>query len=346
MNQVVNAHNEWDPLEEVVIGRIDDAQIPEAGPDLFAIEYADHGSPDKIPSGRLPAQVVEQTAVELDLLSDTLRDLGVTVRRPAPAPHASRFGTTDWQTDGFYNYCPRDVLLAIGDLLVETPMALRSRFLEPFAYKDLLLEYFDAGARWISAPKPRLLDELYDAEAPAGSRLRELEPVFDAANVLKMGRDILYLVSDSGNELGARWLQRALGDEYVVHPARGVYASTHVDSTIVPLGPGRVLLNPERVNDQNMPDFLRSWDIIWAPEMVDTGFVGDRPYCSTWIGMNLLVVRPGLVIADDRQKPLIAALEAHGIEVVPLRLTHSRTLGGSFHCVSLDVRRSGTLERY
>ena len=173
-----------------------------------------------------------------------------------------------------------------------------------------------------------------------------LEPAFDAANILKFGTDLLYLVSDSGNDLGSRWLQSALGSTYKVHPCCGLYASTHVDSTIVPLRPGLVLLNPARVNDKNMPDFMRSWDVIWAPEMVDIGYVGERPYCSTWIGMNLLVLRPGLVIADDRQAGLITELERNGVEVLPLRLTHARTLGGSFHCVSLDVRRSGSLETY
>lgn len=343
---LIDVHNEWDPLEEIIIGSIEGARVPLPGTDLFAVEYVQYGSPERIPSGPFPTRVIEETREELERLCEALAGLGVKVRRPSPTNHAGIIATPDWKTDGFYNYCPRDVLLTIGDMVIETPMVLRSRFLEPFAYKDLLLEYFASGSRWISAPKPRLLDEMYDASAEAGNRLRNLEPAFDAANVLRFGTDILYLVSDSGNEMGARWLQSVLGDTYTVHPCHGLYASTHVDSTLVPLRPGLVLLNPERVNDDNLPAFLRSWDKVWCPELVDIGFVGERPYCSTWIGMNLLVVRPGLVIADDRQPELIKTLERHGVDVLPLRLTHARTLGGSFHCVSLDVRRTGTLETY
>lgn len=224
-------------------------------------------------------------------------------------------------------------------------MALHSRFLETFAYKDMLVEFLRSGSRWTSAPKPRLLDSRYDPAAPAGERLLDHELVFDAANVLRFGTDLLYPVSDTGNELGARWLQSAVGDTYTVHLCRGLYASTHVDSTVVSLKPGLVLLNPERVNDANMPPFLKGWNKIWCPRPVDTGYL-DRPYCSVWIGMNLLVVRPGLVIVDDRQKALIAELEAHHVDVLPMRLTHSRSLGGSFHCVSLDVRCTGSLETY
>jgi scyllo-inosamine-4-phosphate amidinotransferase 1 len=343
---LVSVHSEWDPLEEVVIGTAARARIPRPDIDLFAIEFAGHGSPENIPSGPYPADLLAETEDELLALCGELSALGVTVRRPGYRDPAADFGGPGWQTDGFYDYCPRDVLITVGSTVIETPMVLRSRYFETLSYKELLLEYFASGARWISAPKPRLAAELYDAAAPPGKRLRNLEPVFDAANVLRFGTDILYLVSDSGNELGAVWLQSALGDGYTVHPCRGLYAATHVDSTIVPLQPGLLLLNPARVNDTNMPAFLKNWDVIWCPELTETGWWGEHPRCSNWIGMNLLVVRPGLVVADDRQPALIATLERHGIDVLPMRLTHARSLGGGFHCVSLDVRRTGTLATY
>jgi scyllo-inosamine-4-phosphate amidinotransferase 1 len=173
---LVDVHNEWDPLEEVIIGTMTGARVPRPGLDLFAIEFADFGSPGRIPSGPFPTQVIEETQVELDRLSDELTRLGAKVRRPGPRDTAGLIATPEWQTDGFYDYCPRDALLAIGDTVIETPMVLRSRFLEPFAYKSLLLEYLASGSRWLSAPKPRLSDDLYDPAAEAGHRLRNLEP--------------------------------------------------------------------------------------------------------------------------------------------------------------------------
>lgn len=343
---LVKVHTEWDPLEEIVVGTMLGARIPRPDPGLFALEYSDLGTPDEIPSGPYPSYVVEETELELHELCDQLSSLGITVRRPEGRDHSAIVRTPDWETDGFYDYCPRDGILTIGATIIETPMALRARFFEPFAYKALFLEYFESGARWISAPKPRLADETYDHRAPSGARLRNLEPIFDAANILRFGTDILYLVSDSGNELGWKWLQSVLGERYTVHPCRGLYASTHVDSTIVPLRPGLVLINPERVNDENIPGFLRDWDRIVCPDLVDTGFLGSRPACSKWIGMNLLVIGPGRVIVDRRQVELIGQLEKHDVDTIPLQLTHSRSLGGGFHCATLDVRRSGRLECY
>ncbi|MFI9387153.1 inosamine-phosphate amidinotransferase 1 [Kutzneria sp. NPDC052558] len=345
---LVDVHNEWDPLEEVIIGSIEGARAPISEENPFTVDFsAEDGTAGKIPPpGPLAQRVVDETRDDLEALSATLVDLGVTVRRPEYVDYSAVISTPDWHTTGFYGYCPRDVLLAIGDTVIETPMVQRSRFLEPYAYKDLLLEYFDSGARWLSAPKPRLADAMFDWTAEPGKRLGEYEPVFDAANVLRFGTDILYLVSDSGNQRGAQWLQMVLGDRYTVHAAHDLYASTHVDSTVAPLRPGLVLLNPARVKEDNLPEFLRGWDKVWCPEPVDTGYVGDFAYCSPWIGMNLLVVRPGVAIVDDRQVDLIGALERRGVEVLSQRLTHSRTLGGSFHCASLDVRRTGTLETY
>jgi glycine amidinotransferase/scyllo-inosamine-4-phosphate amidinotransferase 1 len=155
------------------------------------------------------------------------------------------------------------------------------------------VEYLNSGARWLSAPKPQVTDDMYEPTAPPGQRLGNLEPVFEAANILRFGTDVLYLVSDAGNMLGARWLQATLGDQYTVHPCEGLYTSPHIDSTLLPLRPGLVLVNPERVNDDNMPGFLRNWDRVVCPELVDTGFVGDHPHGSVWLGMNLLVVALG-----------------------------------------------------
>ena len=38
-----------------------------------------------------------------------------------------------------------------------------------------------------------------------------------------MGKDLLYLVSSSGNHLGAKWLQSVLGEEYRVHTTEDIY---------------------------------------------------------------------------------------------------------------------------
>ena len=67
---------------------------------------------------------------------------------------------------------------------------------------------------------------------------------------------------------------------------------------------------------------------------------------SPWIGMNLLMLAPDLAVADAHQTDLINLLEQHKINTIPLKLRHSRLLSGGFHCITLDVKRKGTLEDY
>ena len=57
---------------------------------------------------------------------------------------------------------PRDVLLVVGEEIIEAPMCWRSRFFEYRAYRDLMKEYFHAGATWTVAPKALMDDALYD----------------------------------------------------------------------------------------------------------------------------------------------------------------------------------------
>jgi N-dimethylarginine dimethylaminohydrolase len=67
---------------------------------------------------------------------------------------------------------------------------------------------------------------------------------------------------------------------------------------------------------------------------------------SNWIDMNLFSVNPNLAVVDQDQTGLIKLIEKHGIDVIPLKMRHAKMLGGGFHCVTLDIRRTGTLDRY
>ena len=55
--------------------------------------------------------------------------------------------------------------------------------------------------------------------------------------------------------------------------------------------------------------------------------------------MNCLSIDPQTVIMDQHQTRLISILEKRNFEVIPMELRHARTLGGGFHCVTLDLER-------
>jgi N-dimethylarginine dimethylaminohydrolase len=341
--------NEWDPLEEIIVGNPLGARFPPPDLSTQIAEYPDRPL-SEIPRGPFPKQIIEEAEEDLNEFVAVLEELGVTVKRPETWPHDATFSTIHWKSQGYYNYCPRDIFLVIADQIIETPNVLRSRTLESFSYREMLLGYMKSGAKWYSAPKPMLLDSLFEGYDPEKPVPRDDEPAFDAANVLRFGYDLLYLVSGTGNEMGGHWLQSVLGDQFRVHFMKDVYYGSHIDSTFVALRPGLVLCNPSRINEETLPDIFRKWDVIYSPPMENTDRYSEdylaKCIGSDWIDMNALSISPDLVVVDKDQTALIRLLEKHGLDVIPIKLRHSKMMGGGFHCITADTRRRGELERY
>jgi glycine amidinotransferase/scyllo-inosamine-4-phosphate amidinotransferase 1 len=161
----------------------------------------------------------------------------------------------------------------------------------------------------------------------------------DAANICRLGNAWLFLESASGNRAAYEWLCEQFPKIKI--ELVNFYAGVHIDSTITPLREGLVLLNASRVTPDNCPRLLKDWEKIWVTEdqIVAQDFY-QYPYASKWIALNMLSLNPETVIIDAAQTQLITTLKQHGVDSIPLTLSHSRTLGGGFHCVTLDTRRT------
>jgi glycine amidinotransferase len=355
--QPVNSHNEWDPLEEIIVGRLDGATIPSGHPVVTCNVPPLAGRLQGLAAGmRYPRLLVEQAQQEIDAFVALLESLGVTVRRPDAVDHRRRFGTPDWSSRGFCNTCPRDSMLVIGDEIIETPMAWPCRYFETHSYRPILKDYFRRGARWTAAPRPQLTDELFDPDfrvpqdgEPMRYILTEFEPVFDAADFVRAGRDLFVTRSNVTNAMGIDWLRRHLGPEYRIHEITSrCRTPMHIDTTFVLLAPGKVLVNPEYIDPDGLPDVLGSWDVLVAPEPdpIDERLLKITSMCGKWLSMNVLMVDEKRVIAERHHTGMLRALERWGFEPIPCDLLHYAPFGGSFHCATLDVRRRGTLQSY
>lgn len=337
-----NSHNEWDDLKEVIVGTVEGAQIPQVKDrGLHCIDYA-HLTDEEfqnIPTGPYPQKVMEEMHEDLEQICDKLTKLGIKVHRPALRDFSEKRSNGEWEVDGYYNYCPRDTMLVVGDKVIATPMTLRQRQFESETCKHLV----DPN-HWIDFPKPKLGDEMYDRSDLGRPTLMDgPEPVFDAANVLRANKDLLYLVSNTGNLAGAdyleNYLQEHFSEEYKVHRVEDVYAYIHIDTTFVLLREGLVLLNPERVKEHNVPEFFENWDKVWAPEPYPTQVLNDWCPASPWLGMNILNINKNLVMVEEHQVSLMRELEKWGIESMPVRMRHARTFSGGPHCITTDLVR-------
>ena len=305
---MINSINEWDPLKAIVVGTATHANWPSSDP-VFALESEKTTwTETPVPTGPVPQWIVDEANEDLDLLCETLLKYGATVYRPQNMDFV--------EVDGMYNYCPRDRLLVWGDTIVDVNMMYPCRNQEIKNYTRLL-----ADARNILTMP------------------RDSGMVLDAANICRLGDTWLFLESASGNRAAYEWLCTKFPKVNI--ELCNFYSGVHIDSTIVPLREGLVMLNASRVTPDNCPRAFDYWEKIWVTDdmIVPQNFY-QYPYASKWIAMNMLLLDPETVIVDADQTALIPVLQSHGFDTIPLRLRHSRTLGGGFHCVTLDTQRS------
>ena len=104
---------EWDPLEEVVVGNPLNARFPTPDRSTQVAEFPTRPLAD-IPRGPFPQRIIEETEEDLSRFIDVLRRSGATVKRPETWRHDRTFSTIHWDAQGFYNYCPRDLLLVVA----------------------------------------------------------------------------------------------------------------------------------------------------------------------------------------------------------------------------------------
>jgi len=302
---MISSFNEWDPIKEIVVGRADFANWPSQDPVFAQESKKTTWTETPVPSGPVPDRIIDEANEDLDILADTLEQLDIVVHRPKAINFQER--------GGMYNYCPRDRFLIHGTTLVDPAMMYPCRDMEAEALEEVV----------------------YRADTVVRMP-RDQDMVLDAANVLRLNNQMLFLESASGNKRAYSWLRKQFPD--VIIELCNFYSGVHIDSTIVPLREGLVLVNASRVNMDNLPKVFDDWEVVWATDVVAQDFY-QYPYASKWIALNMLVVDPSTVIVDRNQTNLIRMLELYKFTVIPLELRHSRTLGGGFHCVTLDLIR-------
>ena len=179
---VVNSWNEWDPLKHVIVGRADGCCIPAPEPALDAKVPED--SDMKGTHGPRLKDTVDKANQLLDNFSEILKKRGIKVDRPIPLKHNQKISTPDWEVETMFGCMPaRDIILTVGNEMLEATMSYRCRWFEYLNYRPLLQKYFVTT---------------------------EEEPLFDAADVLRFGKDLVVQHGFTTNLKGIDWLKSCL----------------------------------------------------------------------------------------------------------------------------------------
>lgn len=364
---VVNSWNEWDPLRHVILGVADGACFPVSEPAIHYDPVEDPAYAGR--TGRLPQELVDRANEELDNVANILRRRGIRVDRPTPIAFERPVVTPDFEHPSMLGCMPaRDILLTVGKEMLEATMSYRSRWFEYLAYRPLLKRYFEAdpAMRHAAAPRPRLSDASYKPDYFATSiadfdRIisksdaldfvtTEEEPLFDAADVTRCGRDLFVQHGFTTNLKGVDWLRRHYPD-HRVHKVnfRNDPDPVHIDCSLVPLRPGLVLANPNRpmVMEPGMERLFErnGWEVVMAAKPAHER---QMPLCyySVWLSMNFLTLDPKTVICEETEVYQNEQLSRLGFEVIPVPFRNVYAFGGSLHCATADVLREGVCEDY
>jgi glycine amidinotransferase len=372
----LNSYDEWSPLREVILGTginytSHDRELS------FELFYHDniirsewyyprlspgsgHSTPERL---AINQRYVEELNEDINGIAETLESLGVTVHRPMNVDSSTNLvRTLAWEASMASPPNVRDIALIAGDEIIETPPMVRSRYFETQLLKPVFQEYFRGGARRTAMPRPLMTDASFDLsyvgtmggptepiENPQPSAYDAgFEMMFDGTRCMRLGRDIVANVSTANHALAVDWLERHLEGRLRIHRVYRL-SDSHIDSMVLALRPGTLLVRSEAVAEQ-LPEPLRRWDKIVAPPPEENNFPtygeGDLVLSSVFIDLNVFSVSPDTVLVNQPYPELMKLLEKNRFTVVPVRHRHRRLFGGGFHCQTLDTVREGGPEDY
>jgi glycine amidinotransferase len=355
----INSWNEWDTLKHVIVGRADGSvvQAPE-----IAVQR-------DWPAGPIPQDMVDAANEQLDNLAAILRKRGVRVDRPVPLDFSQTVSTPDWVQESMFGCMPpRDVLLIVGNEILEATMSFRSRWFEYLCYRPLIEEYFkeDRDMKWEAAPKPRLtcnsykpgfweeykslpLDERLDRVRQNDLLLTEAEPLFDAADISRFGKDLFVQLSLVTNRSGVKWLRKHFPDHRIHEVIFDEDGPFHIDATWVPLRPGLVLHNGERAASPDLVRFFHKndWEIVQGAKPARTReTLPPFCFCTQWLSMNMFSLDAKTVFVESSEIAQMELLYRLGFDVIPIPFWNVAPFGGGLHCSTVDLLREGSLEDY
>ena len=362
----INAWNEWDPLKHVIVGRVDKTSIipPEKdNPDGFP-NWGDIFHTME-PEG---AKQFEKAYEQIEAFAHLLQGRGVRVDRPTSLDFSQSSQTPDWEHPTMFGCMPpRDLLICFGNEILESTMSFRDRWFEYLCYRPLLEQYFkdDLNFMWEAAPRPRLTEDTYiegywhnfenvwsDDEKKERAKkfqwwLTDKEPLFDAADMMRVGKDIFVQPSVVTNAPGIDWLRRHLEPKgFRLHEVSfgDEDRAIHIDCQFFCPRPGLLLQSPNLFSRN--PEFhelfkKNGWEVVIAEESK-----GQKPDISYFLAYNVLSLDPETICAEASETKVLEQLDGLGLNVIPVEFSDVGVFGGGLHCSTVDIYREGDCEDY
>lgn len=340
MPPVVKSYTSWQPLEEVVVGRV-------FTPDHFGFIK------DRNVLAQL-SQMLDETNEDLDNLQKVIEQYGARVRRPT-LPDVDAFR----QQQLYSNHAPippltpRDWQITFGEKLL--------RILPVPEMNDIIQDYStQQPGSVIELDHPHVMDHAI------------------ASCIVRVGQDVFFDRSEWLTDAQMEWVRdHVLDSRYRVHRA---VTNGHGDAVFAILRPGVIIssMHDEHINYQeNFPGWEvhrveeasvwaameigkfradnfngRWWLQGRTPSAEFSNFINT--YLKKWTGfvqetvfdVNCLVLDEHNVIFSSYNKQSFDFCRRHRIEPIICELRHKYIFDCGISCSTQDIRRRGELEKY
>lgn len=311
-------------------------------------------------SGPYPKEIIKKDQEIQHDLAVKLQARGIHVVRPGEVDFSKKNSVQGYESTGFHAFNPRDLNLYYHDSVYEFPSFQVSRQYENEVYNYLNYQHREMGGKWFKS-----FTGLY----PFYEKFRQnqgyngdekIDPNFpycDAANLVRLGLDILYLISESGNMLSyymfRNFLEKRYNNKVRVHPIVDVNKSVHVDTTISVIGYNEKLgkyvaaYNKKYNNPLTIPVIFRgkNWILLEGCDLEHFECVDGYGICSPdELGMNFFTVNSNTIVIEERQTKMIQYLSHYGIECIAHPNPYGRESAGAFHCMTNDYYREESID--
>lgn len=294
------------------------------------------------PQAPFDEKLVAKAEAELDFLSAILEAEGVKVYRPP-------FGI-DWLSVGGYTGAmPRDGLMSVQNTLIEACFSYPSRDREiELAYEPILkLLAQDGRVEIVRRPSHAFAHTLVDDDGSKSTQwaINNSRPAFDTADFMRFGKTIIGQYSHVTNQAGIDHVQKHLPPGYKIEilDVDDPHAM-HIDATILPLREGLMIYHPLKVTEESLRkhEVFANWDLRPYPYVPKEPVDPPLYMTSPWLCLNALVLDGERVVVEASDYKTAEFYESLGMKCIPCPFKHVNSIGGSFHCATVDLVREAT----
>jgi hypothetical protein len=345
MSNVIQSYTSWQPLEEVIVGRV------------YTPEYFSFIKDPVIRSQM--TQILEESNEDLDNLQRTIEQFGATVRRP-DLPSLDQFMHMQLNSNGvpIPPLTPRDWQITLGEKLL--------RVIHVNEMDNIINEY--------SKSDPTAIVD------PHGFNYNPEHVMVDAnaSCIVRVGTDVFFDHSEWLTDAHLEWIRdNVLDSRYRVKRAQ---TNGHGDAVFAILKPG-VIISSMHDADINYKESFPGWEVCKVRDAsifaaIEVGkfkyenfngrwyVQGVEPtsefanFVDTWLNkwtgyvketvfdVNCLVLDESHVIFSAYNKEVFDFCKRHQIEPIISPLRHKYFYDGGISCCTQDIRRRGGLETY